>query len=141
MEGGPVVEEGENGEELPALKQNNTLPIWGNKETMNINQLILKNIRSSPYFKQDLYRLKTYHEVVDEIYYKVRLALCGQGECVNDGRKRAYRCLSLEVVLCNFLLWRGHVMMLLLCARVCVCLLVCVCVCACLSVTLCARLS
>lgn len=76
MEGEPVVEEGENGEELPALKQNNTLPIWGNKETMNINQLILKNIRSSPYFKQDLYRLKTYHEVVDEIYYKVRLALC-----------------------------------------------------------------
>lgn len=71
MEGGAVVEE-ENGQELPAVKQNNTLPIWGSKETMNINQLILKNIRSSPYFKQDLYRLKTYHEVVDEIYYKVR---------------------------------------------------------------------
>ena len=71
MEGGAVGEE-ENGQELPAVKQNNTLPIWGSKETMNINQLILKNIRSSPYFKQDLYRLKTYHEVVDEIYYKVR---------------------------------------------------------------------
>ena len=70
-----MVEEGENGEDLPAVKQNNTLPIWGNKETMNINQLILKNIRSSPYFKQDLYRLKTYHEVVDEIYYKVRTAV------------------------------------------------------------------
>lgn len=74
MEGGAVVEE-ENGQELPAVKQNNTLPIWGSKETMNINQLILKNIRSSPYFKQDLYRLKTYHEVVDEIYYKVRPAV------------------------------------------------------------------
>ncbi len=74
MEGGAVVEE-ENGQELPAVKQNNTLPIWGSKETMNINQLILKNIRSSPYFKQDLYRLKTYHEVVDEIYYKVRSAV------------------------------------------------------------------
>lgn len=75
MEAVPVVEEGDNGEDLPAVKQNNTLPIWGNKETMNINQLILKNIRSSPYFKQDLYRLKTYHEVVDEIYYKVRTAV------------------------------------------------------------------
>ena len=74
MEGGAVGEE-ENGQELPAVKQNNTLPIWGSKETMNINQLILKNIRSSPYFKQDLYRLKTYHEVVDEIYYKVRSAV------------------------------------------------------------------
>ena len=74
MEGGAVGEE-ENGQELPAVKQNNTLPIWGSKETMNINQLILKNIRSSPFFKQDLYRLKTYHEVVDEIYYKVRSAV------------------------------------------------------------------
>ena len=65
-------EDQESGDDLPVNKKNNTLPLWGNKETMNINSLILKNIKSSPYFKQDLYRLKTYHEVVDEIYYKVR---------------------------------------------------------------------
>lgn len=64
-------EDQESGDELPINKKNNTLPLWGNKETMNINSLILKNIKSSPYFKQDLYRLKTYHEVVDEIFYKV----------------------------------------------------------------------
>ena len=66
-------EDQDSGDDLPVNKKNNTLPLWGNKETMNINSLILKNIKSSPYFKQDLYRLKTYHEVVDEIFYKVRL--------------------------------------------------------------------
>ena len=67
----PQVEETEEQSEDPIIKKQNTLPIWGNKETMNINILILKNIKSSPYFKQDLFRLKTYHEVIDEIYYKV----------------------------------------------------------------------
>lgn len=38
---------------------------------MNLNALILTNIQSSPYFKVNLYELKTYHEVIDEIYYKV----------------------------------------------------------------------
>lgn len=38
---------------------------------MNLNPLILTNIQSSPYFKVNLYELKTYHEVIDEIYYKV----------------------------------------------------------------------
>lgn len=57
---------------------------------MNLNPLILTNIQSSHYFKGklmyekkipifvnlhnfavNLYELKTYHEVVDEIYYKV----------------------------------------------------------------------
>ncbi|XP_013409372.1 pre-mRNA-splicing factor 38B [Lingula anatina] len=47
------------------------LPIWGNEATMNLNSLILTNIQSSPYFKVNLYELKTYHEVIDEIYYKV----------------------------------------------------------------------
>ncbi len=49
----------------------NILPIWGNANTMNINPLILTNIQGSPYFKVNLFELKTYHEVVDEIYYKV----------------------------------------------------------------------
>ncbi|XP_045197923.1 pre-mRNA-splicing factor 38B-like [Mercenaria mercenaria] len=53
------------------MAPNNVLPIWGNEKTMNLNPLILTNIQSSPYFKQNLYELKTYHEVIDEIYYKV----------------------------------------------------------------------
>ena len=54
-------------------KLKNTIPIYGNKETMNLNTMILTNIQSSPYFKEDLYQYKTFHEVVDEIYYRVRI--------------------------------------------------------------------
>lgn len=32
-------------------KQSNTLPLWGNERTMNLNPLILTNIQSSHYFK------------------------------------------------------------------------------------------
>lgn len=52
-------------------KKNNILPLSGNERTMNLNPLILTNIQSSHYFKVNLYELKTYHEVIDEIYYKV----------------------------------------------------------------------
>lgn len=52
-------------------KHGNVLPLWGNEKTMNLNPMILTNILSSPYFKVQLYELKTYHEVVDEIYFKV----------------------------------------------------------------------
>lgn len=55
------------------IKQKNTLPIYGNKETMNINPMILSNIQGSAYFKEDLYKMKTFHEVIDEIFYKVSL--------------------------------------------------------------------
>ena len=54
-------------------KQNNVLPLWGSEKTMNLNSMILTNVLSSPYFKNELFQLKTYHEVVDEIYYKVRM--------------------------------------------------------------------
>ncbi|XP_078686236.1 uncharacterized protein LOC144918960 isoform X1 [Branchiostoma floridae x Branchiostoma belcheri] len=54
------------------MPQSNVLPLWGNDKTMNLNSLILTNIQSSPYFKNDLFQLKTYHEVIDEIYYKVQ---------------------------------------------------------------------
>ncbi|XP_047525552.1 pre-mRNA-splicing factor 38B isoform X1 [Pieris napi] len=53
-------------------KQHNVLPIWGNEQTMNLNPLILANIQGSSYFKVHLFKLKTYHEVVDEIYYQVK---------------------------------------------------------------------
>ncbi|XP_017142015.1 pre-mRNA-splicing factor 38B isoform X1 [Drosophila miranda] len=55
-----------------AGKQHNTLPFWGNETSMNLNPLILANIQSSSYFKVHLFKLKTYHEVVDEIYYQVK---------------------------------------------------------------------
>lgn len=32
-------------------RKNNTLPVWGNERTMNLNTLILTNIQSSHYFK------------------------------------------------------------------------------------------
>jgi pre-mRNA-splicing factor 38B len=49
----------------------NVLPIWGNRESMNLNSMLLTNIQSSMYFKQNLNELKTYHVVIDEIYYRV----------------------------------------------------------------------
>jgi len=49
----------------------NNLNIWGNLRTMNLNHLVLTNVQNSPYFKVRLFELKTYHEVVDEIYHKV----------------------------------------------------------------------
>lgn len=52
-------------------KHGNNLPLWGNEKTMNLNPMILTNVLASPYFKVQLYELKTYHEVVDEIYFKV----------------------------------------------------------------------
>ncbi|KOB75711.1 PRP38 pre-mRNA processing factor 38 domain containing B [Operophtera brumata] len=53
-------------------KQHNVLPVWGNEQSMNLNPLILANIQGSSYFKVHLFKLKTYHEVVDEIYYQVK---------------------------------------------------------------------
>lgn len=52
-------------------KAGNVLPVWGNEKSMNLNSLILTNIQGSPYFKVQLFGLKTYHEVIDEIYYRV----------------------------------------------------------------------
>uniref|UniRef100_A0A8C5HCD0 Pre-mRNA-splicing factor 38B n=1 Tax=Gouania willdenowi TaxID=441366 RepID=A0A8C5HCD0_GOUWI len=59
----------------PPSKHGNVLPLWGNEKTMNLNPMILTNVLSSPYFKVQLYELKTYHEVVDEIYFKVTAML------------------------------------------------------------------
>ena len=36
-----------------------------------MNSMILTNIQSSTYFKTNLYELKTYHAVIDEIFYRV----------------------------------------------------------------------
>ncbi|CAF1155236.1 unnamed protein product [Rotaria sordida] len=53
-------------------RESNVLSVWGNKDSMNLNSLVLNNIMSSQYFKSALYEKKTYHEVVDEIYYQVK---------------------------------------------------------------------
>lgn len=96
-----VLDSGDDDDENPKqAKKGNVLPLWGNERTMNLNPLILTNIQSSHYFKGryvylmieafctpfyinpckfddgfsiavNLYELKTYHEVIDEIYYKV----------------------------------------------------------------------
>ena len=58
------------------VKQKNTLPLYGNKETMNINPMILTNIQGTAYFKEELYKMKTFHEVIDEIFYKVSGPCC-----------------------------------------------------------------
>lgn len=50
------------------MPPSNVLPFHGNEKTMNLNSLILANIQASPYFKVQLYELKTYHQVIDEIY-------------------------------------------------------------------------
>lgn len=48
------------------------LGCWGNEKTMNLNQLLLTNIQQSQYFKVTLYSLKTFNEVIDEIWYNVK---------------------------------------------------------------------
>lgn len=53
----------------------NTLPLYGNKESMNLNSMVLTNIVGSPYFKEELINYKTFHEVIDEVYYKVSSSL------------------------------------------------------------------
>lgn len=75
-------------------KRANILPIHGNAGTLNINPLILTNIHGSPYFKVSLFGMKTYHEVVDEIYYKVaHLEPWERGSRVTRSRCRQIRTL------------------------------------------------
>ncbi|ELR20176.1 PRP38 premRNA processing factor [Acanthamoeba castellanii str. Neff] len=51
-------------------EKKNKLELHGDLEKMNLSALIYNNILGSTYFK-GLYKLKTYHEIVDEIYYSV----------------------------------------------------------------------
>lgn len=74
QEEGQEEEEEEEDEQVVdshGVKRSNTLPFWGNANNMNLNPLIFTNITSSPYFKVNLVTFKTYHQIVDEIYYKV----------------------------------------------------------------------
>jgi hypothetical protein len=50
----------------------NAVPMHGNLSTFNMNNLLHNNIMGSEYFRA-LYQLKTYHEVIDEIYRSVSI--------------------------------------------------------------------
>jgi pre-mRNA-splicing factor 38B len=56
--------------EDPTFKKN-VLPVHGNSETFNMNSLLFNNILSFEYFRA-LFQLKTYHEVIDEVYRSVK---------------------------------------------------------------------
>uniref|UniRef100_A0A0K0ER33 Pre-mRNA-splicing factor 38 n=1 Tax=Strongyloides stercoralis TaxID=6248 RepID=A0A0K0ER33_STRER len=51
---------------------NNTLPEYGNRQTMNLNNLLYTNIVESVYWKEYLHSLTTFHQVQDEIIKKVK---------------------------------------------------------------------
>ena len=53
-------------------QKSNAVPMHGNLSTFNMNNLLHTNIMESEYFRA-LYQLKTYHEVIDEIYHSVRI--------------------------------------------------------------------
>lgn len=69
MAGGP--QEDDDDDEVEEGRGGNALPVWGNQNNMNLNPLVFTNITTSPYFKVTLIQYKTYHQVIDEIYYKV----------------------------------------------------------------------
>jgi len=72
---------------------NQKLQFHGNERTMNLNPLILTNIQGSPYFKVELFGVKTFHEVVDEIYYKVdHLEPWATGSRKTAGRSQTGMC-------------------------------------------------
>ncbi|CAI5707775.1 unnamed protein product [Peronospora effusa] len=57
-------------EETERRVKQDELTIYGNDTTYNLNTLLHQNILQSAYF-HELYKFRTYHEVVDEIYYRV----------------------------------------------------------------------
>jgi len=85
----PTVDHGGRGIGTNNLK----LSFNGNERTMNLNPLILTNIQGSPYFKVELFGVKTFHEVVDEIYYKVdHLEPWATGSRKTAGRSQTGMC-------------------------------------------------
>ncbi|CAO4378462.1 unnamed protein product [Caenorhabditis nigoni] len=53
-------------------KRSNTLPIWGNQVTMNLNTLVLENIRESYYYKNNLVEIDSFQTLVEQIFYQVK---------------------------------------------------------------------
>ena len=65
-------EVGPGGQRVKSVK----LPLHGNPTTFNINNLLFNNVMENEYFKA-LYQLRTYHEVIDEIYRFVSILILG----------------------------------------------------------------
>jgi len=60
---------------VPALKRGmggSRIPVHGNERTMNLNHLILANITESAYFRTDLSAIRSYEDMMDEIFYRVQ---------------------------------------------------------------------
>jgi pre-mRNA-splicing factor 38B len=66
----PAIENNEDDEEDSNGIRSEKLPMYGNSTTFNINNLLYNNIMENEYFRA-LYQLRTYHEVIDEIYRSV----------------------------------------------------------------------
>lgn len=47
------------------------LRTWGNSTTMNLNTLILSNIKASHYFHAELAGVHSIEDLIDQIFYKV----------------------------------------------------------------------
>lgn len=93
----PQQEQEESDDDDPTIwnstNNKNVLAFHGNERTMNINPLILTNVQGSPYFKVELFALKTFHEVVDQIYYKVdHLEPWATGSRKTAGRSQTGMC-------------------------------------------------
>ncbi|KAK5973264.1 Pre-mRNA-splicing factor 38B [Trichostrongylus colubriformis] len=61
--------------EIPTIQSNrksNTLPCWGNQQTMNLNGLVLENVKESYYYKNHLVEIDTAQQLLDEVFYKVK---------------------------------------------------------------------
>ncbi|CAD6190011.1 unnamed protein product [Caenorhabditis auriculariae] len=57
---------------MRVTKKNNVLPIWGNQTTMNLNTLVLENVKESYYYKNHLIEIDTFQPLIDEIFYQVK---------------------------------------------------------------------
>uniref|UniRef100_A0A0K0DK53 Pre-mRNA-splicing factor 38 n=1 Tax=Angiostrongylus cantonensis TaxID=6313 RepID=A0A0K0DK53_ANGCA len=53
-------------------RKSNTLSCWGNQQTMNLNGLVLENVKESYYYKNHLVEIDSAQQLLDEVFYKVK---------------------------------------------------------------------
>ena len=73
VDGSSLMEELQKEEAERLQAKSNVLKCYGNRNTMNLNPLILTNIQNSPYYKNNVTPLESFEEVVDEIFNRVCL--------------------------------------------------------------------
>lgn len=66
----PIPLTGDEEDNDASAATSNVLPMYGNTSNFNINNLLYNNVMENEYFRA-LYQLRTYHEVIDEIYRSV----------------------------------------------------------------------